>query len=215
MRRDALWLAGAAAAALLLTACASGVGRSALIAHSSMNPPATRGTSRPPVARLTTPSATTASAPHPTAPAKSPAAARTSQRAVSAASAAPRYPVVTPPSGTPWTWPQGTPPPCTPSKSGSSGAMVFAILMENQNDGPTWNGQSEDDANCFAYTMGTVNFTAKTAQLLMRDTADGAQKAFTGHLGDVVSLGRFTIKVDPPDPAYGSKVVFEVDIYWA
>jgi hypothetical protein len=47
----------------------------------------------------------------------------------------------------------------------------------------------------------------------MKDTKAGAQKAFTGHLGEVISVGRFTVKINPPDGR--TTAAFEVDIYWA
>lgn len=86
--------------------------------------------------------------------------------------------------------------------------------MENAGGDP-WNGQNADSNVCIAYAMGTVSLTAKTAQLLMRDTQDGVQQTFTATLGQVISLGRFTIRTDPPNSAYGPSVAFEVDICWA
>jgi hypothetical protein len=48
--------------------------------------------------------------------------------------------------------------------------------------------------------------------LLVKETKTGVQKAFTGHLGEVVTVGRFTVKIAP---SYSrTKAAFEVDIYW-
>ena len=207
----------AAAAALTLTSCAAATTAARPVARrvsAAIASPSAASARPSPVASTPVPVPVTSPAAPPASP-QPVSPARSAAPSPPESPAAPDYPVANPPSGTPWQWPQGTPPSCTPTATPSSGAEVFAILMENlKADGP-WNGQSEDNANCFAYAMGTADFAAKTVQLLVRDTADGVQKAFTGHLGDVISLGRFTLKVEPPDGAYGSQVVFQVGIYWA
>lgn len=225
--RRAILTASAAGAALLLSSCSAALPGTLAASHHRA---AAVASASPAPVHATTPAQAPRPVPAPR-PAPAPRAAATRPAAIArprpapalpagsttpAAAASPAgYPVVSPPGGTPWTWPQGTPASCTASESGSSGTFVQAILIENQGADTPWNGQSADLNSCFAYTLGTISFSAETVQVLIRDTEKGVQKAFTGHLGDVIRLGRFTVKVDPPNSAYGSSVVFEVDIYWA
>lgn len=62
--------------------------------------------------------------------------------------------------------------------------------------------------------MGLVDGSAKTIQLLVMDTSTRAQKSFTGHLGDSIVVGRFTIKVMPSTGMYGP-TLFEPGFYWS
>jgi hypothetical protein len=61
--------------------------------------------------------------------------------------------------------------------------------------------------------VGVTDPNAKTIQLLVMDTKTRDQKAFTGHIGDVVSVGRFTIKITPSSGIYGP-TLFEAGFYW-
>jgi hypothetical protein len=44
-------------------------------------------------------------------------------------------------------------------------------------------------------------------------TSTRTQKSFTGHMGDVVVVGRFTVKVMPSSGVYGP-TLFEPGFYW-
>jgi hypothetical protein len=61
--------------------------------------------------------------------------------------------------------------------------------------------------------VGVTDPNAKSIQLLVMDTKTRDQKAFTGHIGDVVSVGRFTIKITPSSGNYGP-TLFEAGFYW-
>ncbi len=120
-----------------------------------------------------------------------------------------------PDAGAPFTWEQGMPPSCDEQQPESQpGVHVGRLLMDPADRWPgPWTSATEFGGLCMWAEVGTVDYTAKTVQLLMRDTKKGSQKAFTGHLGEVVTVGRFTVKIDPPDGR--TAAVFEVDIYWA
>lgn len=119
-----------------------------------------------------------------------------------------------PSSNAPFTWPQDMPPSCSePQPESQPGVLVGRLLMDPADRWPgPWTSQTEFGGLCMWAEVGTVGYTAKTVQLLMKDMATGAQKAFTGHLGEVVTVGRFTVKIAPPHGR--TAAVFEVDIYW-
>ena len=77
-----------------------------------------------------------------------------------------------------------------------------------------WTAQTQLADGCLWVEVGTVNYRAKTVQLLMKDTRVGVQRALTGHLGEVIALGRFTVRIDPPNRTHSTAASFEVDIYW-
>lgn len=114
----------------------------------------------------------------------------------------------------PFTWGQDVPPSCSEPQPESQppGVFVGRLLMDPADRWPgPWTSQTEFSV-CIWAEVGTVDYGAKTVQLLMKDTKTGAQKGFTGHLGEVVNVGRFTVKVALPTG--GTAAVFEVDIYW-
>jgi hypothetical protein len=119
-----------------------------------------------------------------------------------------------PPAGTPWQWSPNTPPSCTPKTTAKPGAFIQSILVRPPVENSTaWNGWSGEDNACFAYAVGVTDPNAKSIQLLVMDTKTRDQKAFTGHIGDVVSVGRFTIKITPSSGIYGP-TLFEAGFYW-
>ena len=115
----------------------------------------------------------------------------------------------------PFTWPRDLPAPCSERQSNPQpGVLVGDLLMDPADRWPgPWTGATEFSPMCVWAEVGKVDYAAKTVQLLMKDTKTGAQKAFTGRVGDVVSVGRFTVKIDPPRANTAAQ--FEVDIYWA
>lgn len=127
----------------------------------------------------------------------------------------PRAPAGSPSPDAPFTWPQDMPPSCSePQPEPRPGVLIGELLMDpaDRLPGP-WTGQTEFGGLCVWAEVGTVDYAARTVQLLMKDTNAGAQKAFTGHLGEVISVGRFTVKINPLDGR--TAAAFEVDIYWA
>lgn len=95
------------------------------------------------------------------------------------------------------------------------GAFIQNILVRSPVDNSTaWNGWNGENNACFAYAVGTVDPDAKTIQLLVMDTLTRTQKAFTGHIGDVVGVGRFTVKIVPSSGIYGP-ALFEADFDWS
>lgn len=147
----------------------------------------------------------------PTAPATP--AAHKSPTAAHPTSTAPG-PTANPPAGTPWAWSPNTPPSCTPKEAAKPGAFIQNLLVRSPVDNShPWNGWVGEDNACFAYAVGVIDPNAKTIQLLVMDTDTRAQKAFTGHLGDAVGVGRFTIKIMPSSGMYGA-TLFEPGFYW-
>ena len=114
----------------------------------------------------------------------------------------------------PFTW-QNVPPPCSePQPKPQPNVLVGDLLMDPADRWPgPWTAATEFSPMCVWAEVGTVDYQAKTVQLLMKDTKTGAQKAFTAHVGETVSVGRFTVKIDPPHGRTAAE--FEVGIYWA
>lgn len=131
-----------------------------------------------------------------------------------ASSPSPQASAAMPSANAPFTWPRDMPPSCSePQPEPRPGVLVGDLPMDpaDRYPGP-WTSQTEFGV-CMWVEVGVVDYTAKTVQLLMKDTKTGSQKAFTGRMGETVSVGRFTVKIGPPHGRTAAE--FEVNVYWA
>ena len=211
MKHRAITTAAIAAGVLAVAGCGSAAKQSAAGATDMTTAPAA---SSPASSAAEAPSPTPTSAPaHSTARSTTPATP-TARKSPTAPHATSPAPTANPPAGTPWAWSPNTPPSCTPKTAPKPGAFIQSILVRSPVDNShPWNGWVGDDNACFAYAVGLTDANAKTIQLLVMDTDTRAQKAFTGHLGDTVGVGRFTVKIAPSSGFYGP-TLFEPGFYW-
>jgi hypothetical protein len=85
--------------------------------------------------------------------------------------------------------------------------------MDPAGGGPgPWTASAQLADGCLWAEAGSVDYQAKSVQLLMKDTRAGVQRAFTLHLGEVISVGRFTVRIAPRK---GAGAGFDVDVNWA
>jgi hypothetical protein len=85
--------------------------------------------------------------------------------------------------------------------------------MDPAGSGPgPWTASAQLADGCLWAEVGSVDYQAGSVQLLMKDTRAGVQRAFTLRRGEVISVGRFTVRIAPRN---GGGAGFDVDVNWA